>query len=87
MSHYANVQDILDVIVDLRYEDLEGLLDQHFNIGATDDRAEFTRSLIFVLVSLWGGTSKEFRREFREKLTKKAVDEEIDLIFWEEDEE
>lgn len=85
MSHYSNVQELLDVIVDMRYDDLESLLDKYFNSGATDERAEFARSLVFILVSLWGGTSKEFRREFQENMTKKSVDEEIDLILWEED--
>lgn len=85
MSHYSNVQELLDVIVDMRYDDLELLLDKYFNTGATDEREEFTRSLVFVLVSLWGGTSTEFKREFRDNMTKKSVNEEIDLILWEED--
>lgn len=83
MSHYNNVQVILDAVVDQEYSQFENALYQSFGDN-TIEPDEFFRSLVFVLSRLWGGTTWQFKKEFRERLTNETVEEEIDLLFWEE---
>ncbi len=86
-SHFGVVQAIFKAYDETDVQPLVEALDMSNIIGYEDyddDLEELARSLFYVLSRAFKGMQPEAYKEFREKLTDRAVDEEIELIFWEE---
>lgn len=81
MSHYSNVQTIIKAIEQTDTNRLQDYVEETYR---DDDKF---RSLVYVLVRMWGGMTLEARQELKIRTTNETVNEELDLIFWEEDDD
>lgn len=88
MSHFTNVQAILKAMEERELEPIVSVLDAgkyKEEYGDWDDwLEEFVRSLLFVLVSLKASILPVTWKELKERLTDATIDEEIDEMFWED---
>jgi hypothetical protein len=84
MNHYENVTTVLDAIQDYpvgkaKVEKLIQEADEY------EDVEMLAEDVMYIMISFWGGTTPEFKKEFVERLTGETIDYEIHELFWQED--
>lgn len=86
MNHYENVLTILEAVQDYseKKEELEKLM---LIAGKYNQVEMLTEDLMYVMISLWGGTTPEFKREFLARLADETITHEINELFWQEEHE
>lgn len=89
MSHFSNVEAMLRAVEESDTEYIEGML-FHLNPHLYDGyelTEEMARSILYLLVTFKAGMHKEAWKEWRDKVSANVVEEEIQDMFWEEDDE
>lgn len=91
MSHFTNVEALLQAVETSDTEPVEKMLESlNYPDGLPgawdwDKSDEMARSILYLLVTFKAGMHKEAWKEWRDKVSARVVEEEVQDMFWSED--
>lgn len=91
MSHFTNVETLLQAVESSDTGPIETLITEFFDdygnyyILHWDQMEEVARSILYLLVTFKAGMHKEAWKEWRDKVSARVVEEEVQDMFWSED--